>query len=426
MLKGIAKHLIITAILTAGLAPGSVAVAQDGGAWSERSEMPIGRKEIANATVYLDGKIYVIGGIERTGEISDVLRIYDVGQDAWSTGHPLPVPVWRAFAAAEGGKIYLFGGYRSTQGFPFNPTNRVFEYDPAADQWTEKAPMARARGTAVAVAANGRIHVLGGVGTDDLDRNDVYDPVSDTWTAETSMPTGRSGLTAAVIDQTIYVAGGYRLQNGVVPQSAFEAYDLQTQAWTSLADLPMARLGISSAVVGGKMFVFGGAASANVPSRTLAYDPATDGWEELADMPEPGSFMGAAAVGDSIFVIGGGPVNLNRFDGVAMNRVYSPSLPTPVESVELPETRAHLNGNFPNPFDVRTSIQFELQDAGPVSLTLHDVLGRKVAVILEENRIAGRHEVDLDAAELRLTTGTYFFRLATDRGFDVASIQYVR
>ena len=48
--------------------------------------MPFARKEIANATIQLDGKIYVVGGVAGTGEISDALEIFDIHNNTWNTG----------------------------------------------------------------------------------------------------------------------------------------------------------------------------------------------------------------------------------------------------------------------------------------------------------------------------------------------------
>ncbi len=51
----------------------------DLGVWEEVASMSSSRKEIANATVQLNGKIYVMGGVARSGNISDLLEIYDKG-----------------------------------------------------------------------------------------------------------------------------------------------------------------------------------------------------------------------------------------------------------------------------------------------------------------------------------------------------------
>ena len=60
------------------------------------------------------------------------------------------------------------------------------------------------------------------------------------------------------------------------------------------------------------------------------------------------------------------------------------------------------------------AIQFMLPDARHVSLTLHDVSGRKVRTLLKERCPAGPHSIDwdgLDDAGRRMESGVYFYRL---------------
>lgn len=76
------------------------------------------------------------------------------------------------------------------------------------------------------------------------------------------------------------------------------------------------------------------------------------------------------------------------------------------------DTRAFefaLEPNFPNPFNPTTQIGFSLAEAGHVRLTVYDVLGREVAVLLDENRTAGRFHVTFDAS--RFNSGMYIYRL---------------
>lgn len=68
-----------------------------------------------------------------------------------------------------------------------------------------------------------------------------------------------------------------------------------------------------------------------------------------------------------------------------------------------------LDGNYPNPFNPRTTIHFSLPEAQHVRLTVHDVAGREVAVLADGVRTAGRHTVAFEAASL--PSGVYLYRL---------------
>lgn len=72
-------------------------------------------------------------------------------------------------------------------------------------------------------------------------------------------------------------------------------------------------------------------------------------------------------------------------------------------------TEYELYQNFPNPFNPATSISYNLPDAGLVRLTIFDMLGREIAVLVDGSRSAGLHTVEFNAAGL--STGTYFYQL---------------
>jgi hypothetical protein len=65
---------------------------------------------------------------------------------------------------------------------------------------------------------------------------------------------------------------------------------------------------------------------------------------------------------------------------------------------------------WPNPFNATASVVVALPEPGPLALTLHDLLGRRVAVLAERPHPAGWHRFRLDAD--RLASGTYFLRAA--------------
>jgi photosystem II stability/assembly factor-like uncharacterized protein len=68
-----------------------------------------------------------------------------------------------------------------------------------------------------------------------------------------------------------------------------------------------------------------------------------------------------------------------------------------------------LFSNYPNPFNPGTTIKFELRKPSDVRLSVFDMLGREVSVLVNERREAGVHEVRFDAS--KLASGVYFYRL---------------
>jgi hypothetical protein len=65
--------------------------------------------------------------------------------------------------------------------------------------------------------------------------------------------------------------------------------------------------------------------------------------------------------------------------------------------------------NYPNPFNPTTNIGFQVPGVSDVKLVVYDLLGREVAVLLNERKAPGRYEVSFDGSGL--ASGVYLYRL---------------
>ncbi len=63
-------------------------------------------------------------------------------------------------------------------------------------------------------------------------------------------------------------------------------------------------------------------------------------------------------------------------------------------------SRLELATNYPNPFATLTTIEYALPQAGHVSLTVYDVMGRQVAVLTDGPQAAGRYRAEWNANDL--------------------------
>ncbi len=68
-----------------------------------------------------------------------------------------------------------------------------------------------------------------------------------------------------------------------------------------------------------------------------------------------------------------------------------------------------LQQNYPNPFNPTTNIKYEIPEASTVSLTVYNMLGQRVATLVNDRKSAGFHEVNFDAS--KLASGSYIYRL---------------
>jgi hypothetical protein len=76
-----------------------------------------------------------------------------------------------------------------------------------------------------------------------------------------------------------------------------------------------------------------------------------------------------------------------------------------------------LEQNYPNPFNPVTRIRFALAKPGRVELAVYDLLGEKVAGLLDQRLNAGVHEVEWNARNemgVELASGVYLYRLKSE------------
>ncbi len=84
---------------------------------------------------------------------------------------------------------------------------------------------------------------------------------------------------------------------------------------------------------------------------------------------------------------------------------------TALSKTELPK-KLQLLPNYPNPFNPTTNIRFKLPRSMNLQLSVYDVLGRRVAILVDGKRRAGTHTIQFNASGL--SSGVYIYRLKTE------------
>jgi hypothetical protein len=82
-------------------------------------------------------------------------------------------------------------------------------------------------------------------------------------------------------------------------------------------------------------------------------------------------------------------------------------------AIETP-AKFQVYGNYPNPFNGKTKIEYAISNPSLVTIDVFDILGRKVETLYRGRQETGHHYVIWDAAQYG--SGTYFYRIKTDSG----------
>jgi flagellar hook assembly protein FlgD len=56
--------------------------------------------------------------------------------------------------------------------------------------------------------------------------------------------------------------------------------------------------------------------------------------------------------------------------------------------------------NYPNPFNQKTAIQFEISNKQPVQLKVYDIVGNEVSTLVNEEKATGKYEVNFDGSNI--------------------------
>ena len=259
-------------------------------------------------------------------------------QGEWGRRADLPAAHSEFAVAALDGRIYVIGGYATGD----VEAGAVLVYDSAADRWRPGPPLPQPAHHLMAASAGGKVYVFGGLSLSFFGGGFIgnvweLDPAAGAWTARAPMPRARGGGVAVTLDGLIYVAGG-RPPHG----RDFAVYDPAADTWTVLPDMPGQRNHIAGAAIGGRIYVAGGRLGPGFRSEASAalevFDPATGAWSAAAPLPRPRSGInGVAAMG--CFHVWGGEGGDGMFPD---HTVYDPrgdrwtrlaDMPAPVHGV---------------------------------------------------------------------------------------------
>jgi len=107
---------------------------------------------------------------------------------------------------------------------------------------------------------------------------------------------------------------------------------------------------------------------------------------------------------DTCWIVGVGGLIMKSLNGGGITGNYNNSSETPKQF--------SLYQNYPNPFNPTTKIKFNVPKSFIVTLKIFDILGREIAILVNEKLNAGEYEINFDGSNL--SSGIYFYKLETN------------
>ena len=82
-----------------------------------------------------------------------------------------------------------------------------------------------------------------------------------------------------------------------------------------------------------------------------------------------------------------------------------------IPEVKTVPVRYSLDQNYPNPFNPTTVIKYSIPNEGMVIISIYNMLGQKVSVLVNEKKSPGTYEATWDAG--RFSSGVYIYYLTS-------------
>ncbi len=274
-----------------------------------------------------------------------------------------------ALAFAINGKGYVLTG-RSNE--PKDSLKQLWEYNPATDKWSQKAPFpGKARVKAVAAVLNNKVYLglgfqsnKGAVLNQKAYFSDfwMYDPITNKWEKMAGFPgNDTSGAFCFAMNNKMYVGSGYAY---LTMHTYFWCYIPDENRWVGLKNLPgdqrFGPLGCSDGV---KAFYGSGFKAVNM-NDWWQYNPAEDSWQERRSIPGKRVNGTALAVNNRFFVSSGRYFN-GKYNLINPGKLYNDIL-----EYDPVRNQWHNRGEIPG---------------GPRENAVSFVIGNKVYIGFGEN-----------------------------------------
>ncbi len=402
-----------------------------------------------------------------------VVTFSNASDSLWTVISKMPTPVSGGVAVTFEDKIYILGGYSDSL---YEPIKLIQVFDPNTLEWKVDSKMLESRAFLYAASNDSGIYYGGGgidstfINIENYRKLELYTPselvVSLPKIYDDKIIFNRNYSSAEMKNNYLFLIGGY----GIGSYNLIVKYDVASKSIVETFEAQnISSIGMMTALLNDKLYLIGGyrnSISKNISSIDLKFKNPIS---EYATLLEPRADGKAVAIDASnqIYVMGGineleyslesveiittsnhdvsitaGPkLNHGRTNFMATeynNRIYvfgglDKNYFT-INSVEVLEVKPNsvyltspdiptefsLKQNYPNPFNPSTKIEYSIPSIvnskylseSNVILKVYDILGREIAILVNEVQTAGTYSVSFIASNYGLSSGVYYYSLS--------------
>lgn len=411
--------------------------------WVARYNGPSnGTDEAFSITVDAAGNVYVTGqSLSGTNYDFATVKYNSAGTQQWVSRYNGPQSSIDNAAAVKvdgSGNVYVTGSSTgSGSGFDF----ATVKYNAAGqEQWA-----IRYNGTnnaddvpsAMYIDASGNVFVTGG-SSGSTSSNDYvtikYNSAGqEQWNSRYNGTGNDNDISFGIAVSAagnVYVTGSSIGQGSATDYATVMYNSSGAQQWAARYNGPNNTSDDAAAIEvdqSGNAFVTGASNSGgtNLDYLTIKYSPSGQQmWEQRYN--GPGNGIDAAL---SVCVDGSGNVYITgNSQGSGSSSDYATLKYSVLTAIGIPETNIpdvfRLYENYPNPFNPATIIKFDLPVQSITKLSVYDVTGRTVALLVNGPMSAGSHIISFNGAGI--SSGVYFFKLEAGNFTDIRKMVLVK
>ena len=271
--------------------------------WEEGAPTPVGCA--IHTAVWLNGLVYVGGGIETGWKSSYIINCYDPVNNSWNS--PINTPYCDFAMTSLNNKLLIAGGKDKSD----KKTNQILTMD--AGQLKNYTKMITARSYATATGHQGMLIITGGM--DDkgkiLSSTELFDSSNGQWYVTNDLPQPYWRLQSVIVDNILYLLGGYN-KDGYSPAvftAPLDTLSTHQLKWNTLQDAPWCRSATVS-VYGTHLLIVGGIKKIGdkytSTSDVYKLNKVSHSWEAIGHIPSARSLSAAVSTPDNrVIVIGG-------------------------------------------------------------------------------------------------------------------------